>query len=238
MGNVAGSLGGHFTTYGNVYEIGTNVGGNYSTVRIDVYLSCDSTSTGMYNLTGASTWGASVNGNNAGGNFNYDFRGNNNTIYFYTYDTTVYHDANGYGSCGWSTSVNMSNSPYATTGSNSGSIGLTRLALAPGIAGTTADTIKPTQARLGGEITGFGHGTSANMNMYVRLQGSGSWTDLGNQNDAAGYNYWTATGLKPGKTYEYMMSVWNNNGDGASSSIQTFKTTPVSGMVSVIKAMV
>lgn len=238
MGNVAGSLGGHFTIYANVYEISTNIAGNYSTVRMDEYLGCDSTGTGLFDLTGGPSYSGNVNGNVASGNFNYDFRGNANTILLRTFDTNVAHDANGNGSCGWSTSVNMNNSPYATTGSNSSSISLTRLPLAPTFASITADTVRTTSVRLGAEISSYGHGTGANFEMYHRLQGSGTWISNGIQADVGGFNYWSISGLTPGRIYEYICNCTNNNGDFAQSGTQTFSTTPVSGMITVMKAMV
>jgi hypothetical protein len=110
-----------------------------------------------------------------------------------------------------------------------GDIGWTlpRIAEAPGIAGIVADQIKVTTARLGMEITGFGHGTSAAMRMYYRVNGSGSgWTQTADQGDAAGYNYWDIGGLTPSVTYEYFTRVWNNNGDTRDSGTATFTTLP------------
>lgn len=147
----------------------------------------------------------------------------------------ITHDANG--NQNWQLGIQaVSLFSPSTSAGTSGVWGLDRIPLAPGIAAITADTIKPSSARLGGEITGYGHGTSANMNMYYRLQGSGTWIDLGNQGDVGGFNYWTPTGLKPGKTYEYIMNVWNNNGDFAQSSVQTFKTKPLSGMIGIMRS--
>ena len=239
MGNVAGSLGGHFTIYANVYEISTNAPSNYSTVRMDEYLACDSTGTGIYNLGGGSSYNGNVNGNVASGNFNYDFRGNANTILLRTFDTNIGHDVNGYGSTGWSTNVDMNNSPYATTGGNSGSIGLTRLGSPPVFSAVTVDTIKPTSARLGVEISSVGRDTSANFEMYYRLSGVGAgFISLGVQADVAGFNYWNVTGLQPGKLYDYVCNCSNNNGDFAQSSNPTFTTQPVSGMISVIRGII
>jgi hypothetical protein len=116
-----GSSGSHFNLYANVYETSVNTGANQSTVRIDLYISCNSTSTGVYSLTGGSTWNANVNGNAASGSFNYDFRGNANTLHLATYDTVCGHDSSGNLSIGWSASSNMDDSPYVTTQSISGS---------------------------------------------------------------------------------------------------------------------
>lgn len=237
MGNFAGSLGGHFTLHTDVFEVATNIGANTSTVRCHTYITCDSSGTGVFNLSGSASWNANVNGNTNGGHYTYDFRGNANGLDLNTYDTVVGHDGNGNATISWSGAADMQASTYATTSNTSGILGLSRLPLGPGIAGITADSITPTSARLGGEITSYGHGTSVNMNMYYRLQGAGAWIDLGNQADAAGYNYWTVTGLQPGKTYEYTMNVWNNNGDLSQSATQTFKTIPVSGMITVIKGI-
>ena len=146
----------------------------------------------------------------------------------------VYHDVNGNRSVGGSAWMDA----YFGQGTASGSIGLSRLPLAPSITGQTADQVKPTSARLGVEIGGFGHGTSAAMRMYYRVQGSGSgWSQTADQGDAAGYNYWTVTGLTPGTTYEYFARVWNNNGDTRDGGAQTFKTQSPSGLLPVIMAL-
>lgn len=113
-----------------------------------------------------------------------------------------------------------------------------RIGVAPPIVGLTADQIKPTTARLGGEIGSYGKGTSATLQMFIRLQGAGGWTDLGAQGDVGGYNYWNPTGLKPGKTYEYFVRAWNNNGDTGDSGVQSFKTQPVSGMLTVARGVI
>lgn len=127
MGNFAGSLGGHFTLHADVYEISVNTGANQSTVRIDLYIQCDSTGTGVFDGSSGSAWGANVNGNAASGHFNYDFRGNNTTIHLATYDTVVTHDASGNATIGWSATGNMNNSPFVTTASISGSLALTHI---------------------------------------------------------------------------------------------------------------
>ena len=238
MGNFAGSLGGHFTLTANVYEISSNIGANNSTVRMDLYLQCDSTGTGLWNTGGTASYSINVNGNTASGNYNFDFRGNNNTILLRTFDTLVGHDANGNASIGWSASSDMADSPYATTSGISAGFTCGRLALAPSFAALTVDTVKSTSARLGVEISSNGHGTSTSFEMYYRVQGSGTWLSLGIQADVAGFNYWNATGLQPGKPYEYICNATNNNGDFAQTGTQTFVTLFVSGMIGVIQAMV
>ena len=126
MGNIAGSLGSHFTVYANVYEISIDTANNRSLVRMDSYVSCDSTATGVWDLSGPS-WSGNTNGNVQGGGFAYDFRGNDNQVYLGTFDTWVYHDGSGNATIGWSISVNMANSPYLTTGSESGSFTCTHI---------------------------------------------------------------------------------------------------------------
>lgn len=238
MGNFAGSLGGHFTAHADVYEISSNTAANTSVVRMDLYMQCDSTATGEWNLTGSANWAASVNGNNTGSNFNFDFRGNANTIHLLTYDTTVGHDANGNASIGWSAGENADNSPSLTTASIGGGLGLGRLPLAPGIAYIGADTITPTSANLYTEITGYGHGTSAACHFHYKLDTDGGYTQTGDQGDVGGNNNFPITGLIPGRTYDYYVTWFNNNGDAVDSGVQTFVTQPVSGMIAVMKAIV
>lgn len=150
--------------------------------------------------------------------------------------TRWYCDANGnYANFG----VGMHMDVYFGQGDSVTTIGFGRSPLAPGIAAITADSIKPSSARVGVEITGHGHGTSSAMRVWYRLQGSGSgWTNAGDQGDVGGYNYWTISGLKPGKTYEYYSEHWNNMGDTSTSGIQTFKTKNVPGMTPVLMGIV
>lgn len=127
MGNFAGSIGGHFTLRASVYEINIDTPNNRSLVRMDLFIDCDSTGTGVYNLTGSASYGANTNGNGVGGNFNYDFRGNRNTILLRTFDTWCGHDGAGNATIGWSASANMDNAPYVTTAGTSGTLGLTHI---------------------------------------------------------------------------------------------------------------
>lgn len=144
-------------------------------------------------------------------------------------------DANGNGSAsaeGWG-------DVYFGSGSTGGSIGLTRIARAPSIAGISADTIKQRSVRLGMEFNNYGNGTSAASRMYYRIQGSGSaWSQTSDQGDGAGYTYWDVTGLKPGTVYEYFTRAWNNNGDTADSGTATFKTQPATGIAPLLMALV
>jgi len=162
---------------------------------------------------------------------------NGNSTVLIEGDVTVNHDVNG----NWSGSFGGSlSSGYSGVGSGGAdwAWSIPRLALPPTITSIIADTIKPTSARLGVEISSHGRGTSTNFEMFYRLLGSGSWISLGVQGDVGGYNYWTASGLSPGKTYQYVCNAVNNNGDFAQSSVNTFTTTPVSGMITVIKGLI
>lgn len=209
--------------------------GNQTSLHVNTYVTVHDTTT-LFDGVGDANWNVNTAGSGTrGANFTYSWSNGDHGLD--SFDITVNHDANGNCSVGAHAYVNGTTSQFGAASIDVGGIGLPRIALAPGIYGITADTITPTSARLGGEITGYGHGTSANMNMYYRVRGSSSWIDLGNQGDAAGYNYWNVTGLTPGVTYEYTMNVWNNNGDGVQSSVQTFKTQVVSGMLSVIQGL-
>lgn len=140
-------------------------------------------------------------------------------------DSGYWHgrDANGNGSAsaqGWG-------DVYYGSGDTGGSIGLTRIGRAPSINGTSADNISVESVRLGMEFNNYGNGTSAASRMYYRIQGSGSgWSQTSDQGDGAGWTYWDVTGLTPATTYEYFTRAWNNNGDTADSSTNTFTTLP------------
>jgi hypothetical protein len=190
---------------------------------------------GAYNYGPGPNWNGNAGGVGGSGAWSYGGNGDTN---LWEFDQTYTKDANGYGTWNFYGYIDGANSPYISAGSTNFNMSPGRIGVAPGIAYIGADTIKPTSARLYGEITGYGKGTSANMNMYYRLQGSSTWIDLGNQGDIAGPNYWSISGLQPGKTYEHIMNVWNNNGDFAQSGVQTFKTQPVSGMISVMRGII
>lgn len=227
--------GGHFTLYGAADLNSQNVGGNFSQIRVRQWIAYDGSSFGTIFSDGASWSMGGVAGGSGGFSYNMS---PGSTLMLYDNTFNVGHDANGNFSSSLSGSVNMNNSPYATTGSYSSGFSLPRIALAPAISALTADTIKPSSARLGADVSNYGHGTSATFEMFYRLQGSGTWISLGQQGDVGGFNYWNVTGLQPGKTYEYICNCFNNNGDLAQTGIQTFKAQPVSGMISVMKGII
>jgi len=210
---------------------GVDVGGNYSVIEAREYLilgggtSVNATESGFIRING---------GNN---NFSRGStaRGPGGTHQVHSLGGYVIgHDANGNASFsigGSFTSgfASMGTLPYV--GDNGYS--LDRIALAPSISSITADTITPNSARLGAEISSFGHGTGTNLTMYYRLQGAGGWTSLGTQADAAGYNYWNATSLLPNRTYEYYVNATNNNGDSANSGTSSFLTLSGAKLITV-----
>lgn len=211
---------------------GNNPGGNYSTLNYQVYVdffNCDAQLDGGWVQSSAG-----VHYNNGGRVYNYAGNFSNHTITMNTGSFNIGHDANGYGSYGMNAHVAV----YQTgTTTASGSEGLPRIGYPPSFSSLIHDTVKPTTARLGAELSSIGRGTSANLIMYIRQQGAGDWTDLGTQGDAAGYNFWYPSGLKPGKVYEYYSYCYNNNGDNAATGVQSFKTQPVAGMVTVMKGI-
>lgn len=209
--------------------------GNQSSLHVNTYVAVSGGS-GITNNVGDANWNVNTAGVSPSSNFTYSGWSNNN-YGLNTYDVTVNHDANGYCTVGVHAYVNGANPPFFTAASIDTSLGLPRIALAPSIAAITADTIKPTAARLGAEFNNFGHGTSASFTMYYRLVGSSTWINLGTQGDVGGYNYWNLTGLTPNKMYEYYVMASNNNGDQSTLGTSTFKTKPTSGMIAVLQAV-
>ena len=209
------------------YINGQNTGGNYSSIGLRMYVWGDS----GYSQTG--TWVPRVRGSWMG-----EVGGNTNTtigsgmVLLVAWDGNVGHDANGnlYVTIGDYCNAPINDMSWSDIGWT-----LPRIARAPYGIVTSADTIKPTSARLGTEMSSFGHGTSAATRLYYRIQGSGSgWSQTADQGDVGGYNYWTVTGLKPGTNYEFFARWWNNNGDTADSSTSTFKTKSIPGMLPVL----
>ncbi len=211
---------------------GSEVGNNRSLINWQSYIFFDNCDAQLDN--GYVGWWGGALYDNPGRVYNYAGNFNDHTIQMGGGSFWVGHDANGNGSYGMNADVAVFGSG---TSAASGSEGLARLPLAPPITALIADTIKPTSARLGAEIGGYGHGTSASFNMFYRIQGVGDYVNAGTQGDVGGYNYWTLTGLKPGKTYEYYAQCYNNNGDTSQTGVQTFKTKPVSGMIAVMKGL-
>lgn len=207
------------------------VGNNRTYVELRNYVYSDS---GAYSQTGSWDGRLYINGGQVNTN-NPSTTISSGQFLMNAYGQWIGHDANGNASINIGNYVNapVNEMTFAQIGWS-----LPRLALAPGIVDLPADTIKPTSARLGMEINGYGHGTSAAMRVQYRLQGSSTWISLGDQGDAGGYNYWTATGLKPGKTYEYYGTCWNNNGDTSDTSVFTFKTKSVPGMAPVLMGII
>lgn len=221
-------------TYGTGHLTVSQNWNSSTQVSYHVRLWC-SHSGGAYNYGPGPTWNGNAGGVGGSGNWSYGGNGDTN---LWEFDYTYNKDANGYGTWNFYGYINGANSPYVTAGSTSFNMSPARIGIAPSISSLIADSIKPTTARLGVEISSVGLGTSAAFNMYYREQGAGGWTHAGTQGDVGGYNYWNLTGLKPGKTYEYYVNAYNNNGDNVNSGTQSFKTQPVSGMIAVMKGLI
>jgi hypothetical protein len=207
-----------------------NTAGNYSTINYQVYIDfygCDAQLDGGFVGSSEGTLY-----NNGGRVYNYTGNFSNHTVTMKTGSFNVGHDANGNGSYSMNAHVAVFESGTTTA---SGSASLPRIPLAPTISSVIADTIKPTTARLGGEISSKGHGTGVTWTAYYKLSTAGSYTSAGSQGDVSGYNYWNLSGLKPGKLYDYYLKAVNNNGDTATSSVHTFTTQPVSGMIMLMR---
>lgn len=227
-----GSYANHWISRLDYWVNWQNAGTNQSSIGMNLYVYSDN---GAYTQVGTFDGRIYVNGGEVA-----RFYGSQSTVgtsprLLTSWSGTVGHDANGYLTISIGDYINAPVNDAARSDFN---WGLPRMARAPGIFGISADSIKPTSARLGLEITDLGLGTSASMRMYYRIQGSGSgWSQTADQGDAAGWNYWSVTGLKTATTYEYFGRVWNNNGDTRDSGVQTFKTRAVSGMFPVMMAL-
>lgn len=199
-----------------LWEESYDVGANTSYVRYKLsFLTSNGSRTGTWDywldVDGARRGGGSFGGTHSGWQTVVDG------------GFTAWHDANGYRNVGaWGFG-----DAFYGSGDTGGTIGLTRLGMAPSIAGISADTISVQSVRLGMEFNNHGRGTSAASRMYYRVQGSGSgWSQTPDQGDGAGWTYWNVTGLAPATTYEYFTRAWNNNGDTGDSGTQTFTTLP------------
>ena len=204
-----------------------NAATNQSCIRTHLYMQ----STDGYSGSGAPL-SCAINGNSFS---SISSIGVNQEVELGWRDDVYTHDVNG------NISINPSGSCSSAWGIGSAStsawVALARLALAPPWAGSTVDTITPTTARLGNEISGYGHGTSCAMRMYWKKTTDGSWSQTEIQSDASGYNHFNISGLKPNTTYQYFGRQWNNNGDTSDGTAQTFKTKGVAGMLPILMAL-
>jgi hypothetical protein len=229
--NFNGSFGSRYHAHCQTWLNGQDTWGNHSSIHIRIYLRVDA----GYSWSGLSYFNtqARLNYNNvATGGFPGSGAGYGTWIAI-DWDGNVGHDVNG--NCHVVAGVTAQAS-WGGIGSAGGDWGwnLPRIPLGPQFTSLIADNIKPTTARLGVEISSHGHGTSTGFTMYYRQQGSSNWIDLGHQGDAAGYNYWNVSGLKPGKVYEYHCNAWNNNGDFSQIGVYSFKTKPVAGLTPIL----
>lgn len=140
----------------------------------------------------------------------------------YSGNITLNHDTNGNLSvfCSLGASILY----YAENSYASGTLYPPRIGLAPTGITVGHDTVTSNSVRVNTEITSFGHGTSAATRIYYRAYPSGGWVNTTDQNDVAGPNYFTITGLSPYQAYEYKAYWWNNNGDANYSSVGSFTT--------------
>ena len=237
--NTSGTYGAHWFGDVNPSVNSQNAAANQSSIHVSLVMRTDNP--GVYGVNAGTSYDVYVNGGNIGNGSRTialgSGGGGGTSTELVSGDVTVNHDVNG----NWSGTVGGDLScSYSGVGSGNGTYGYSvpRLALAPSISSVISDTIKPTTARLGGELSSFGHGTGATWEMFYRLQGSGTWISLGQQADVNGYNFWYPTGLKPGKIYEQIANCTNNNGDFAQSATFTFKTQAVSGMISVMRGII
>lgn len=226
---------GHTSYFFVNWQVGAyNIGGNYVTINwqaYEHYNNCDAQLDNGYVNTNVGTVYS-----NGGRVYNYAGNFTTRDMGISSGSFNVGADANGYALLQFG--IQMVVYASGTSSGTSGVWTIDRMALSPVFSSLIYDSIKPTSARLGAELSSYGHNTSVNLEMFYRIQGSGSWISLGVQGDAAGYNYWSPTGLLPGKTYEYICNATGNNGDFAQTGTQTFKTQAVSGMISIMKGII
>ena len=170
-----GSYPGRWHARLDYWEDGSDANANTTLVRLRLYVWGDS----GYSQNGL--WQprirSSAFGGEAGGDVNTSI--GSGMVLLASWDGWVGHDANGerYITIGDYVNAPINDMAWGDIGGT-----LTKLYRAPSINNTTADTFKPTSARLGGEINDFGLGTSVGMRMYYRIQGSGStWAQTGDQ---------------------------------------------------------
>ncbi|HWT40072.1 MAG TPA: hypothetical protein VN081_02270 [Dongiaceae bacterium] len=216
----------------NVNLNGQDTNGNYSNISVWVSVYHDSgwSESGVFNGQAWVNGGQVLNNNWGSGTI-----GTGEVTIAGAWGGNVGHDANGNASPYIEYYVNQPATQMTRRGAN---WGLPRIAQAPQGITTLADTIKPTTARLGLEISSYGHGTSCAMRMYYRKQGDSTWLNTADQSDAAGYNYWTISGLQPGATYEYYGLAYNNNGDTGTNGVQTFKALPAPNSSAVLHRII
>lgn len=208
----SGTYGSHW--HGDVTESlnWSNAANNQSSVHVSLVMRADS----GYSQVANTSYDVRVNGGviNSGSR-SVSLNGNSTELIYG--DITVTHDANG----NWSGSYGGGlSSSYSGVGSGSGdwAFSLQRLALAPTVSSTTSSNITTNSATVAGAVSSNGHGTSTTITYFYRLSGVGSYTNAGT---GASINL---TSLSPGKDYQWYITATNNNGDIATSGVQTFTT--------------
>lgn len=214
----------------NVYLNGQDTNGNYSNVTLEITEYSTTSATTQNGVFVGELWQQGNLVANTSSNRNIGTGAQQIAVW----SGNIGHDANGNANPYIEYYANMPVTEMSRRGAN---WSLPRIPLAPNITSITADQITPNSVRLGLEIGGFGHGTGATMHMSYRQQGSGTWITTADQADAAGYNYWTVTGLQPGITYEYTGIAFNNNGDTGTYGTQTFKTQSLTGLTPLLMAL-
>lgn len=205
-----------------------------SSTQVSYHIRLWATTGGGYHSASGGSWNGNAGGIGGSGAFNYSGNGDWN---LWEFDYTYNKDANGNGSWNFYGYINGDIPGAVGAGSTSFNMSPGRIGIAPPLTSVISDSIKPTSARIGAEIGGYGLGTSAAFEAFYRVQGASGWNSLGVQGDVGGYNFWNLSGLQAGRTYEYYVHVYNNNGDAADSGVQTFKTQPVSGMITVMQGL-
>jgi hypothetical protein len=221
----AGSLGGHFTLHLQCDEISVDTPNNRSLVNVSLWITVDSTGTGVYDLY--TTYGnVSVDGNVVNWSCTYDFRGNAGPKYLIqNYQQWVQHNGDGSKGIGVSGYHNANNGPYLTTGNTSFGMGLTTIAR---YANITAFNVGP--------ITDVGFTIYAAAdnncsNIEYSIDGGASWTSMGGGTSQSA----TISNLPSGATYNtYVRLTRADSGLQTTSGVNTVTTAPQQSFISLL----
>lgn len=213
-----GYSGGYYYISFDMWEASTNAGANTSNIGWALYIVPDPAWYNAYYLdANAGSWSVSINGYGWSGNYNYDFRGGNDSAKLIAHSdwsgqAVQGHNTNGSGSSSGSAGASDSLLGSASAG---GSCGLTDFVRLPGtssFASGPTRSIRSVSATLNA-VTNYGSSLSYYMD-YATWNGS-SWSSYtGQQNNTS--RSFTFPSLSLGTTYRFRGYAADSEGTGGS----------------------
>lgn len=211
-----GYSGGYYYISFDMWEASTNPGANTSNVGWALYIVPDPAWYNAYYLdANAGSWSVSINGYGFSGNYNYDFRGGNDSAKLIAHSdwsgqAVQGHATNGSGSSSGSASASDGLLGSASAGGSCGLSDFVRLPGTPSFASGPSRSIRNVSATLNG-VASYGSGLNYYMD-YATWNGS-SWTSYGGQQSNTSRSF-SFSNLSLGTTYRFRGYAADSEGTG------------------------